>query len=254
MSTPTRRFCWRETVRAFCRPGVPPAGLVRAGAVLLGLSLVTVGVLILLGQAWHDDPHRYFGERKAGTYLSFVNLLATGVVAASIARGLGPTPFSRFWWMAAGGFTWLGCDDLFTLHEQIDRGVHAVLGLDPNDPLTDHLDDLIVTGYGVAALGLAYRYRADLQSLTWMQRTLSLAFGLFALMVVVDFLHWSKTLEDGLKVVSGTLILIGFLSARLELVGASRRHRRHPATARDEPVVVTPDGDAVAERRRDERG
>jgi hypothetical protein len=23
---------------------------------------------------WHDNPHRYFGERKAGTYLSFLNL------------------------------------------------------------------------------------------------------------------------------------------------------------------------------------
>jgi hypothetical protein len=254
MSAPTERFSLLETLRAFCRPRVPPAGLVRGSAVLLGLSLATVAVLILLGQAWHDDPHRYFGERKAGTYLSFVNLLATGVVAASIARRLGPIPFSRFWWVAAGGFTWLGCDDLFTLHERIDRGLHAVLGLDPNHPLTDHLDDLIVAGYGVAALGLAYRYRADLQYLTWMQRTLALAFGLFAIMVVVDFLHWSKTLEDGLKVVSGTLILIGFLSARLELVGPGRQHRRHPATARDELVEVTPDGAVVTERRRDGRG
>ena len=60
--------------------------------------------------------------------------------------------FARFWRLAAIGFVWLGCDDLFTLHEQIDRGVHAVLGWDPEDPITDHLDDLIVAGYGVLAL------------------------------------------------------------------------------------------------------
>jgi hypothetical protein len=36
-------------------------------------------------------------------------------------------------------------------------------------------------------------------------------------MVVADFLHWSKTLEDGLKVLSGTLIFVGFLAARLQL-------------------------------------
>jgi hypothetical protein len=94
-------------------------------------------------------------------------------VSASIARHLGPAPFARFWWAAAGGFVWLGCDDLFTVHEQIDRGVHALLGLDPEDPMT---------------------------------------------MIVIDFL----TLEDSLKVVAETLIVVGFLAARLELRENSR--------------------------------
>lgn len=206
-----------ETLRVLRRPSPPQPGLARAGTLLLALCLATVLVLIGLGYAWHDNPHRFFGERKAGTYLSFLNLLATGATSASIARRLEPTPFARFWWAAAVGFVWLGCDDLFTLHEQIDRAFHALLRLDPDHPVTDHLDDLIVAGYGVAALALAYRHRVDLRHLTWMHRVLGGAFTLFVAMVVVDFLHWSKTLEDSLKVVAGTLIFVGFLAARLEL-------------------------------------
>lgn len=69
----------------------------------------------------------------------------------------------------------------------------------------------------LAALGLAYRYREQLQHLLWMQRTPGLAFLLFGTMVVVDFLHGGKTLEDSLKVVAGTLIFVGFFEAWLEL-------------------------------------
>jgi hypothetical protein len=230
--TSSPRFCWIETLRALRRPNPSPPGLVRAGTLLLAFCLAAVLILIGLGYVWHDNPHRHFGERKAGTYLSFLNLLATAAVAASIARRLGPTPFAHFWQVAAVGFVWLGCDDLFTLHERIDRGLHALLGLDPEHPVTDHLDDLIVASYGVAALGLAYRHRADLQHLTWMHRILSGAFMLFATMVVVDFLHWSKTIEDSLKVVAGTLIFIGFLAARLELGERDRQRATLPLAGR----------------------
>lgn len=209
-------FSWLETLRALRRPGSPPPGLVPVAAVLVTGGLAAVLALIWLGHAWHDDPHRFFGERKVGTYLSFFNLVATGAMAAVISRRLGPVPFARFWWVAAFGFVWLGCDDLFTLHERIDRGVHAVLGWDPEHPVTDHLDDLIVASYGVAALVLAYRCRRELTRLTGMHLTLGIAFALFTGMVVADFLHWSKTLEDGLKVVAGTLIFVGFLAARLQ--------------------------------------
>jgi hypothetical protein len=214
---PPARFSWIDTLKALRRPGPPPPGLVAVAAILVTGCLVAVLAMMWLGHAWHDNSHRFFGERKAGTYLSFLNLVATGAMAGVIARRLGSVPFARFWRLAAIGFVWLGCDDLFTLHEQIDRGVHAMLGWDPDDPITDHLDDLIVASYGVFALVLAYRYRVELARLTWMHLVLGGAFGLFAGMVAADFLHWSKTLEDGLKVLSGTLIFVGFLAARLQL-------------------------------------
>jgi hypothetical protein len=215
--SPSPPFSWSAALEALRRPGRPPAALPATAAILLVLSLAAVVVLIQLGHAWHDDPHRYFGERKVGTYLSFVNLVATGVVAALVACRLAGSPFARFWRAAAAGFVWLACDDLFVLHERIDRGVHALLGLDPDDPVTDHLDDLIVAGYGAAAVALAYAHRAPLAALRWMLVILTLAFAVFATMVVVDFFHLSKTVEDALKVVAGTLILVGFLAAWLEV-------------------------------------
>jgi hypothetical protein len=215
--SPSPAFSWSAALEALRRPGRPPAGLPAVAGVLLVLCLAAVVVLIQLGQTWHDDPHRYFGERKAGTYLSFVNLVATAVVAALVARRLAGSSFARFWGVAAAGFVWLACDDLFVLHERIDRAVHGLLGLDPDDPITDHLDDLIVAGYGAAAAALAYVHRAHLASVRWMLVILALAFVVFAMMVVVDFLHLSKTVEDALKVVAGTLILVGFLAAWLQL-------------------------------------
>jgi hypothetical protein len=215
--SPTAPFSWRAVVQGLNRPGTPPTALAGTAFVLLALCVAAVVVLVQLGHAWHDDPHRFFGERKAGTYLSFLNLVATGVVAASIARRLRGSPFARFWWVAAVGFVWLGCDDLFVIHERLDRGIHAVLGLDPENPITDHLDDAIVAVYGVAALVLAYAYRAHLAVFRWMILILALAFPLFTGMVVADVLHLPKTVEDVLKVVAGTLILVGFLAAWLQL-------------------------------------
>lgn len=214
---PPPGFSWTTMLRGLLRPGRPPAGLLGLAFLLLVPCLATVSALMWLGHAWYGDSHRYFSERKAGTYLSFLNLVATGVVAGLIGRRLGGAPGARFWWASAVGFVWLACDDLFVLHERIDRGIHELLGLDPEDPLTDHLDDLIVAGYGLVALGLGWAYRAHLAAFRWMLTILAVALALFSAMVVVDFLHLSKTLEDALKVVAGTTILVGFLAAWLEV-------------------------------------
>jgi hypothetical protein len=217
--TSTPPFSWSAALAGLRRPGPPPPGLLPVGAVLLGVCLLALGVMIGLGLAWEGDAHHYLRERKPGTYLSFVNLVATGGLCWLTALGLGPAPFARFWRAAALGFVWLGCDDLFVLHEQIDRGVHGVLAIDPDHPLTDRLDDAIVGSYGAAALALAHGFRAELARLRWAVLVLGVAFALFAAMVVLDTLHWSKTAEDALKVVAGTVIFIGVYAARLQLTG-----------------------------------
>jgi hypothetical protein len=208
---------WRTLVRSLRDPGPPPDALPGTAFILLVFSAAAVAVLVWLGHAWHDDTHRFFRERKVGTYLSALNLAATAVISALIARAVRPARFARFWWVAAVGFVWLAADDLLVLHERIDRATHALLGLDPDHPITDRLDDLIVAGYGALALALAWAYRTDLVRLRWMVRILTLAFALFAAMVVVDILHLSKTVEDVLKVLSGTLIVVGFLAACFQI-------------------------------------
>lgn len=211
--SPLSPFSWRAALHALGHPGPPPPALLGTAFILLVLCLATVAVLIWLGFAWHNEPHHLFREKQAGTYLSFLNLVASGVVSALVARRLRPAPSARFWWWMAALLVWMGCDDLFTIHEEIDRSIHRFLGLDPDHPVTDHLDDVIVAGYGVAALALAWKHRAHLVSFPWTVLILAAALGLFAAMVALDVAHGSRTAEEVLKVVAGTLILVGFLAA-----------------------------------------
>jgi hypothetical protein len=213
---PPPPFSWRAGLDALRHPGPAPPALLGTAFILLVLCLATVAVLVWLGHAWHNAPHHYFREKQVGTYLSFVNLVAAGGVSALVARKLRPAPSARFWWWMAALLGWMACDDLFTIHEEIDRAIHAFFGLDPDHPVTDHLDDLIVAGYGVTALTVAWAHRSHLLTYPWTLWILALAFVLFAAMVVLDFAHGSKTAEEALKVVAGTLILVAFLAAWLD--------------------------------------
>jgi hypothetical protein len=201
------------SVWTLLRPGPPPPGWPRAAAALLTVSAVLVTLTIAAGVAWHDNPAKYFGERKFGTYVSFFMLLGGAIVSGLIARRLRGAPSRRFWLTAAGLFAWVACDDLFVFHERADKLVHAVLGWDPDDALTDAGDDAIVALYGLVAAWQAYRHRHHLLQLRWMVLTMSVAFACFCAMVVMDVRHASKAIEDTLKVAAGTLIVVALLAA-----------------------------------------
>jgi hypothetical protein len=201
------------SVWTLLRPGPPPPGWPRAAALLLSTTAVLVALTIAAGVAWHDNPARYFGERKFGTYLSFVMLMSAAALAVLIARRLGRVPSRRFWLVAAGLFAWAACDDLFVFHERADKFVHALLGWDPDDALTDAADDAIVAGYGLIAAWQAYKHRQHLLQLRWMVLTMGVAFGCFCAMVAYDVAHTSKAIEDVFKVVAGTLIVTALLAA-----------------------------------------
>ena len=201
------------TLWKLLRPGPPPPGWPRAAAVLLIVSAVLITLTIAAGVAWHGNPARYFGERKFGTYLSFVTLMGAAILSALIAQRLRGEPSRHFWLVAAGLFAWVACDDLFVFHERADKLLHAVLGWDPDDPLTDSGDDAIVAVYGLVAVWQAFRHRRHLLQLRWMVLTMGVAFACFCVMVVVDVTHSSKTIEDAFKVAAGTLIVVALLAA-----------------------------------------
>lgn len=201
------------TLWKLLRPGPPPPGWPRAAAVLLIVSAVLITLTIAAGVAWHGNPARYFGERKFGTYLSFVTLMGAAILAALIAQRLRGEPSRHFWLIAAGLFAWVACDDLFVFHERADKLLHALIGWDPDDPLTDAGDDAIVALYGLFAAWQAYRHRQHLLRLRWMVLTMAVAFACFCVMVVLDVRHSSKAMEDTFKVAAGTLIVVALLAA-----------------------------------------
>src|SRR5919106_1923878 len=194
-------------------PGPLPHRVLVTGLILLGVTLVMIAVLVWLGIVWHATPSKYFRERRAGTYYSGALLIAAGAVAVGVAsRTEGPSS-RRFWHVAAAGFVYLALDDVLTIHEEIDRGVHALLGWDPGHWLTDHLDDAIVAVYGIVAVVWTYWHRTHVLRLRWTTLLLAAAFAGFTAMTALDFAGWSPTVEESLKLIAETFIVIALLAA-----------------------------------------
>lgn len=222
-----------EKVMALRHPGRPPHGWPPAAAAILALTLVAIALILVLGSALHGSAGYFLRERKAGTYLSFALLVSSGVVCALMAARFRSLPFARFWAVSAGLFVYTGCDDLFVFHERIDRWVHFALGLDPENLVTDHFDDAIVGVYALAAVALAWRFRVDVLRFPFMVLTMIPAFAAFVVMLFFDWRHGPKPIEDSAKILSGALILIGFLAAWLEARQQPPGSRRARLTARE---------------------
>lgn len=213
---------WRDGLGQLRHPGPPPPGALPLAAAMLALTFLVIAVLIWLGVTRYDRAARYFGEGRAGTYYSGLQLLASAVVAAVLARRAGRHPVRRFWWVVAGAFLYLSLDEVYGLHEELDRGVHKLLGWhDRRHWLTDHLDDVFVALYGVIALAWADRHFERLVRLRWTALMFGVAFLCFVGMTVLDFTGLTAWLEDSLKLLAGTLILAGLLTACRDPASAS---------------------------------
>jgi len=201
-----------EAIRRF-RPGPLPPGVLLPAIVLLGATLALIALLVWLGALWHGTPARYFREREPATHASGALLFAAAAVAVLVARRAGVPSSRRFWSLAAVGFAFLALDDLLTIHEDLDRAIHALLGWDSRHWLTDHLDDAIVAAYGLVAVAWAYRHRADILRLRWTALLLGVAFAGFAAMTAIDFAAQRPEIEESLKLLAEALIVIGLLAA-----------------------------------------
>ena len=224
-TTPTS---WWAAFRSLAHPPRPPGRWLVA--VLVGLTAAAGGIAltIALGVIYYGRPERNFAEARLGTYLSVLALFGCAAVCMLLYRRLGDAPFRRFWATTAVAFVYLGLDDWILIHENFEVFVDWLFGLDPRHPLLGHLDDFLVIAYAVFAAVYAYRYRAELIRLRWMVLTLGVAFLCFAGMVLYDLTGWSSVVEESLKIVAGTLILLAFLAAYWDpaLTDARGRDRR----------------------------
>jgi hypothetical protein len=194
-------------------PGVPPPGLPAFGAVVVVGTFALIVALVWHGASAHGKPAWHFGEAHAGTYYSGVLLAASAALSLAIARRARGRPLARFWLVACAGFLFLATDELTLIHEGVDKWIHARLGWSPDDPITDHLDNAIVILYGLIALVWGFRYRDALLRLRWATRVLVLAFALFVVTETLDVLDPSKALEESVKLLSETLIVVGLFAA-----------------------------------------
>lgn len=187
-------------------------------------------ILICLLGGWlkSGDVNAWFGEKRLGTLASVTMLVAAGVVCLRIGRAIG-TPdepldtertsrggFRWFWLLFSGLLFLVAADDLFRLHERVDRWLHQALGMDPLHPLTDHLDDVIVLAYLLPAGCLALRYRARLLRAHLTIHLLAWATLVFVVHIVFDMLSFPQAAEESLKLIAGCLVLLAFLAAWMD--------------------------------------
>ena len=219
---------------ALLRPGPAPRGWWRFATWVVGGSAAAAVVFALAGWLLRDDPGKYFGEKRAGTLLSAGLLLASALTCRQIHRLPAAAPFGRFWAVQGFLFLYLAVDELFRVHERLDRLVHSLLGLNDRHPVTDHLDDAIIGLYALVAGGLWLWHRVLLIRLRWMVLTMAAAFAAFAAMLVLDVTGGSKAVEDGVKIVSCALIFAAFAAAQRQLVETAEKP---VATGLAEPVI-----------------
>ena len=142
---------------------------------IVAFNLIVIVLAILLGLLKSGNPSRYFGEGRFTTFWSATQLLAiAGLSWLIFIRRHRPAtlepngaPWFRrvhcVWLLMAVGFVFLAADELFELHERMDRFI--IRGLDlPRAPLTDRLDDAIMASYGLIGLAVLWLSRRELVS------------------------------------------------------------------------------------------
>ncbi|WP_341212308.1 hypothetical protein [uncultured Limimaricola sp.] len=209
-------------------------------------AFITAGLALVLaiatGIALQDLDHQ-FRESGIVTYTSAALLALTAATSLRIGRlrreGAGWSwRDPRIVWLAIGlGFVWLALDDLAQIHENLDRLLHRLAGIEET-PLTDRLDDLIILAYGLIGAGVMWACRSELRRFPQMLGWLATGAALLVLQVAIDALlndaSWvlfsgfsaarpdlahdlGEILEESVKLLAEAAFLSGFIRARHSL-------------------------------------
>jgi hypothetical protein len=203
--------------------------------IILFLETLAVTVAIVGALAIDKSPAYYFKEIDRGgfiTYISCLQLLIAAFLSWKTYKTVRYSPQqdkNRFWLVIASGLVFVAIDDAIGIHEQIDRWMHTLIGIEEND-ISDLIDDLIVGGY--LALSLVYIALKWQAIRTYKQSFIffKVGFILSAIMVVLDILsnnrlfvsmmidnsaiqstiqEWLEALEDSAKIFAEGMFIVG---------------------------------------------
>jgi len=122
----------------------------------LRLVLILDIAVIAIATAWTlqhpESPRTAFEEWGIVTAISFLQLVLISAGTFRIyrtrkdqLRGRSNTHQYVIWFIIAVGFFYLALDEGLEFHEQMDREIHNILGIEESG-LTDRIDDMIVWG------------------------------------------------------------------------------------------------------------
>jgi hypothetical protein len=123
-------------------------------------------------------------------------------------------------------FAFLAADDLFLIHENIDKVIHWIFGGDAKDHLTKHLDDMIVLVYGIIGAIIVWRRRSEVLNLRYFVAGMGTALALLVTMVFLDATggkligvkeEVAVILEESTKGLGATAFFVTLVAARTQL-------------------------------------
>ncbi|MBN2407833.1 MAG: hypothetical protein JXJ19_09055 [Elusimicrobia bacterium] len=211
--------------------------------ILINVVLVVYAII-----AGHFTP-RLFGEHKLMTMFSSIQILAIAAFSLSIFFAEGKFSYNRqkyFWLLAGIAFIFFAVDEYTMIHENIDFSIHKLLNIKETN-LTDHLDDAIIGLYGIIAAVCVWCFRKEILRDKCVLKGLIAAAAIFSFMVLLDIAtngdailrylfgreaiisgikNWAEIAEEVLKLAAEAVILLCFISRRLNAgAGKGLQHR-----------------------------
>lgn len=197
---------------------------------LLLFDIIAIITAIITGI--HDSkPLRYFGEGHFITWISALQLFAISWLAFIILNARRSraeklhwrAPFF-VWALISMGFLFLALDDLFMIHESLDKKIHYFLNMKETG-LSDRIDDFIVGLYGIFGISILYMYRAEIKNYRQALPFLVYGFALLFTMVALDAITNRKDvlsfLIDQRDVVKNVYISLSILEDSLKILAES---------------------------------
>jgi len=220
---------------AKCSPGKKmPAHMLLIYLLLFDIIAIIAAISIGVSDG---KPLRYLGEGYFITWISALQLLAISWLAfttLNVRRSKAGylhwrAPFF-IWLLISIGFLFLALDDLFMIHESLDKKIHHFFNMKETG-LSDRIDDFIIGLYGMFGIGTLYVYREEIRNYRQALPFLIYGFVLLFTMVALDALTNRKDvlgfligqrelvnnvyislsiLEDSFKIMAESCFLIGF--------------------------------------------
>ncbi|MEL6902721.1 MAG: hypothetical protein AAFP07_17400 [Cyanobacteria bacterium J06606_4] len=161
------------------------------------IRVLGLNVLALVGTIAVSAPfgqvYRQFEDGGFVTYFSVIQLFIVSYFSYKIFKTRSQhikrpwkSPIA-IWGIISLGFSFLALDDLLMIHEWLDKVIHGIWQIEETGA-SDRIDDLIVGGYGIIALGLLAYYRRELKKYPTALPYVVIAFVLMFSMVGVDAL------------------------------------------------------------------
>jgi FlaA1/EpsC-like NDP-sugar epimerase len=182
-----------------------PAARIGFTMAALMLNALVLIVAIAAAMAIEHAPDFYFEEGSVITVWSSLQIVTICAHCLWIfqlrrdsRRSTGRS--HALWLLGAVGAGVLSIDEAAGLHETVDHQIHAFFNM-PENPWTDRIDDVIVLGYGLIAMAVAYVCRAEFRVLRTARDIFIAAFALFSVMVLIDLLtnSYSITPRDDVQ-------------------------------------------------------